>query len=169
VILGAAFTMVLATGASSAPVQLSSTFSIDEVRWVRGSGDSTVSGKAFLKLRDGSVKNCAGFNIELLPVAAYSSERIFKTYGSNEAGQVLLEDNPPKFTPDVKEYHEYLLKSSCDAGGEFRFEQVPAGNYYVMAFIIWDVEGSTPPSKAGGGVMKRIQVTSGSHVLVDMR
>jgi hypothetical protein len=115
------------------------------------------------------LKDCAGFNVELLPVATYSSERIFRTYGNNRAGQVLLEDNPPKFTPDAPAYHEYLLKSTCNAAGEFRFDKVPAGDYFVMAFIIWTLPGLDPPVNTGGAVMKRIHVNPHANVQVDMR
>jgi len=146
-------------------VKIDSEFKADEVKFVKQPGTSTVTGKAFLKLADGTYKDCAGFNIELLPVAAYSNERITKTYGNNQHGQILLEQNPPKFTPDVPEYHEMLLKGSCDQRGEFRFSKVPAGDYFVMAFIIWETS-TTPPRKTGGGVMKRITVPAGSAVKV---
>jgi hypothetical protein len=160
---------LVALAAAVSTIQLDSTFSVDEVSWVREPGDATVSGKAFLKLRDGTQRSCAGFAMELLPVATYSSERIIRTYGNNRAGQVLLEDNPPKFTPDAPGYHEYLLKSSCNAQGEFTFQNVPPGDYFVMAFIIWDVAGANPPAKTGGAVMKRIHVDPHAKLSVDMR
>jgi hypothetical protein len=164
---------LVAAGAAAAAtprlIQLDSTFSVDDVKWVREQGDATVSGKAFLRQRDGTLKDCAGFNVELLPVATYSSERIFRTYGNNRAGQVLLEENPPKFTPDAPGYHEFLIKGTCNAAGEFRFDKVPAGDYFVMVFIIWDLTGLNPPVKTGGAVMKRIHVNPRANVQVDMR
>src|SRR3569832_236374 len=102
VVTGAAAWTTLAAGPHV--VQLDSTFSIDEVKWVRERGDASITGKAFLRQRDGTLKDCGGFNVELLPVATYSSERIFHTYGNNRAGQVLLEDNPPTITPDAPGY-----------------------------------------------------------------
>ncbi|HTU64860.1 MAG TPA: nuclear transport factor 2 family protein [Steroidobacteraceae bacterium] len=154
---------------AGAPLQLTNAFVLDDVKWVRDAGDSTVTGRTSLRLRDGSLKSCAGFPVELLPVAGYSSERIFRTYASNQSGQILVEDQPPKFTPDAPDYHEYLLKGACDARGEFRFEKVPAGEYYVMTFIIWDVPGSDPSAKTGGAVMKRIRVAPHSNIAVDAR
>ena len=71
------------------------------MKFVKVPGTSTVTGKAFLKLADGTFKNCAGFNVELLPVAAYSHERIVRTYGNDEQGQIRMEQDPPKFTPDA--------------------------------------------------------------------
>jgi hypothetical protein len=150
----------------AAPLKLDSPFDIEAVRFVKQTGNATVRGQAFLKLADGTSRSCAGFAIELLPVAAYSDERIFKTYGNNRQGQILLEQNPPKFTPDVKEYHEMLLKGACDASGEFQFEKVAAGDYYVMAFIIWEATPGDAASKTGGGVMKWIRVEPGSNNVV---
>jgi len=151
-----------AVAVAAEPVKLENAFSRDAINFVTQPGHATVAGRAFLKLADGSYQTCAGFNIELLPVAAYSRERITRTYGNEQQGQILLEQNPPKFTPDEPEYHELLLKSVCNTEGEFRFERVPAGDYFVMAFIIWDDTTGATPRKTGGAAMKRIHVAEGS-------
>jgi len=150
-------------------VKLESAFSLDEVNFIKQPGNSTVSGKAFLKLADGTYKDCAGFNVELLPVAAYSTERITKTYGNAASGQILMEQNPPKFTPDAPEYHEMLLKGACDLRGEFHFSQVPAGEYFVIAFLIWDDPASATPRKTGGAAMKRILVPPKFYLRVQLK
>ena len=68
-----------AAAVAGEPVKLDSAFNIEEVKFVKQVGTSTVTGQAFLKLADGTYKPCAGFNVELLPVTAYSTERITKT------------------------------------------------------------------------------------------
>jgi hypothetical protein len=153
-----------AAAAAGDPVKLDSKFNPDEVSFVKLRGTSTVTGTAFLKLADGTFKDCAGFNIELLPVAAYSNERVARTYGNDQQGQILMEQNPPKFTPDVPEYHDMLIKGTCDLRGEFNFSNVPAGDYFVIAFIIWDDASGLMPRKTGGGVMKRIHVPPETRV-----
>ncbi len=158
-----------AAAAAGDPVELDSKFILDDVRFVKLHGNSTVAGKAFLKLANGTFKDCAGFNIELLPVAAYSNERIVRTYGNDQQGQILMEQNPPKFTPDVPEYHDMLIKGACDQRGEFNFSNVPGGDYFVVAFIIWDDASGPSPRKTGGGVMKRIHVPPESRVNVLLR
>lgn len=161
-VLGLIFTSAVVVAGE--PVKLDNKFDVGEVSFVKVPGTSTVAGTAFLKLADGSIKDCAGFNIELLPVTAYSRERITKTYGNDQQGQILMEQNPPKFTPDVPEYHEMLIKGACDSRGAFTFNAVPAADYFVMAFIIWDDVSAPTPRKTGGAVMKRIRVTPGSRV-----
>jgi hypothetical protein len=159
-----AASMCSATCVAGEPVELDSVFNIDEVSFVKQPGNSTVVGTASIKLADGTIRNCAGFNVELLPIAAYSKERIVRTYGNDQQGQILLEQNPPKFTPDVPEYHDTLLKGSCDERGEFTFSNVPAGDYFVMAFIIWEDASGATPRKVGGAAMKRIHVAADSRV-----
>lgn len=150
------------------PVQLDSRFDAAQVRWAMEPGDAEVIGTAAIRLEDRTTRDCAGFKVELLPVADYSSERIRRTYGNNEGGQILLSQNPPRFTPDAPEYHEMLLKSTCDAHGTFRFSKVPAGDYYLMVFIIWDAGVGNATSKAGGAAMRRIHVAAGSIHTVDI-
>lgn len=146
------------------PIQLKNPFNLDEVKWVKETGDSSVKGKAFLKLSNGEYKGCAGFNVELLPVAKYSNERIYNTYGNNEQGQILLKQNPPKFTPDVKEYHDMVIKAQCNENNEFSFSQIKAGDYYVIGFIMWDINANPQALKDGGAVMKRIHINEKEHV-----
>ena len=147
-----------AYGLASNVVDLKTPFSVDEVSWVKEKGNSTVSGSAYITLEDGKEKGCARFNIELLPVGGYSNERIYKIYGNNIAGQILLSQNPPKFNPDVKEYHELLIATNCDDDHKFRFNNVPKGDYYLIAFIMWDEEKDGTTKKLGGAVMKKIHV-----------
>lgn len=153
---------------ASEPVPLKSRFDPAAVQWVTQPGDSQVTGTAFLVLADGTRKSCAGFKVELLPVADYSNERIGLTYGNNRSGQILLEQNPPAFTPDDPAYHELLLESQCDAHGSFVFERVPAGEYYVMVFVIWNDAVGDGNQRQGGAVMERIRVPSGARMNIAM-
>lgn len=138
-------------------ITLKQDFVPSEAEWVKNEGTSKVDGEAYLKLKNGEYRGCAGFNIELLPASKYANERIFRTYGNNTQGQILMSENPPKFSPDIKEYHEYLLKTKCDENNYFSFSNIPAGEYYVIAFIIW---GDAPNLK-GGGAMKNVHVGEG--------
>jgi len=146
-------------------VQLISEFNVDSVKWVKIKGNSSVSGEVHLKLGDGAYKGCSGFNIELLPASKYANERILSTYGNTDQGQILMSQKPPKFIPDVKEYHEYLIKSECDSNSKFSFNAVPSGEYYLIAFVIWGKE----PNQQGGGVMKKISVGKQQDMKVNVK
>jgi hypothetical protein len=161
-LLSSVFILLSPLAFSLEPVQLKNTFNIDDVKWVKTPGNSSIYGKAFLKLKNNESKGCAGFGVELLPAAKYSNERIFKTYSNNDHGQILMEDNPPKFTPDAKEYHDMVIKTKCNANNEFSFKNITPGEYYVIGFIIWDVNENGKPVKTGGGVMKKVTVAANS-------
>ncbi|WP_340677416.1 hypothetical protein [Paraglaciecola sp.] len=143
---------------SAEPLPLETRFKLEEVQWIRGKGDASLTGKAFIQLESGEYKDCAGFQIELLPVTPYSSERIVKTYGNKQQGQILLSQNPPVFTPDAKAYHEMEIIGQCDQHGVFSFNNIKAGEFYVMAFIIWDEQQGKDKIKMGGGVMHYINL-----------
>lgn len=140
------------------PVKLKKTFLVNEVEFVKAVGNSTVEGSAFIKLEDGSLKGCSGFHVELLPASQYANERIYWNYKNNERGQILMSQKPPKFEPDVKEYHDYVIKTECDNNNTFEFSHVPAGDYYVIAFIIW----GDKPDFHGGAVMQKLSVADSS-------
>lgn len=139
------------------PLALESRFNADEVSWILEPGTATLRGSAYLKLADGSYRGCGDFHVELLPSAAYADERIYLTYGNNSEGQILMAENPPKFTPDAEQYHELNLSTECDDKHRFIFHDVPAGEYYLIAFIIWS-EGE---ALAGGGVMQKVSIAEG--------
>lgn len=146
------------------PVQVKSPFNANEIKWIQSTGNSSISGSAFLQLNEKEQKGCAGFGVELLPVAGYSNERILNIYGNNSQGQVLLKDNPPKFTPDPPEYHDLVRKSKCDEKNQFSFKGLPAGEYYVIFFIIWKDETGKDD---GGAVMRRVSLKAGDNVVVN--
>ena len=150
------------------PIKLTSTFNAKEIEWVKTAGNSSVSGSAEIRLENGETKGCASFNVELLPVASYSNERIKLTYGNNKGGQILLSQNPPKFNPDVKAYHEMLISTTCNTKNEFIFTNIPKGDFYLIAFIMWDENKDGAPIPSGGAVMKRIVVTENSAIKVDL-
>lgn len=141
-------------------IQLQSPFVLKDIQFIHNPGNAIVQGTASIQLEDGSLKNCAGFTIELLPSAAYADERILKTYRNNERGQILMSEQPPRFTPDDKRYHANVRKTQCDSEGRFVFKHVAAGTYYVMAFIIWSEDGT----KYGGGVMRRMTISTDDNI-----
>ncbi|PUA30585.1 MAG: hypothetical protein B0W54_08915 [Cellvibrio sp. 79] len=150
---------------AAGPVQVKTPFNADEIKWIQSAGNSSISGSAFLQLNEKEKKGCAGFGVELLPVAGYSNERILNIYGNNSQGQVLMKNNPPKFTPDPVEYHELVRKSKCDEKNQFSFKDLPVGEYYVIFFIIWKNEAGVDD---GGAVMRRVSLKANENVVVEV-
>ena len=138
--------------------------------WFNQTGSASIMGKAHLTLMDGSVRDCSNLGIELLPVTNYAEERLGHIYAEKSHGSILVsERKPPIFSPDAPEYHDHARKTTCDENGIFSFEYLPAGEYYIIAFILWDEEQENGETELkGGGLMKRLYVKGGEKIAVDM-
>lgn len=64
--------------------------------------------------------------------------------------------------PDLPEYHELVLSTTCDGQGNFRFENVADGDFYVVTAITWE----TAYTYEGGPLMKRVSLQGGETVRV---
>ncbi len=134
-------------------------FDQNEVTWFKKSGTGSIKGTAKFKSKNGTIRFGSEFRIELQPFSAYSQERLFNIYKSDKEGHVFIEDGVPKFIPDPKGYHD-TKKAMCNNKGEFEFLNLPPGDYYIIAFMLWD--------KTGGGLMQRVQITEGEAKVVEM-
>lgn len=151
---------------SNSPIPVLSEF--DSVGWFESKGKGTIKGNAKFKSKSGEVRFGGTFGIELMPTSAYTVERLTKIYNNSESGFVHVLDGVPRFIPDPLGYHK-TRKTTCDENGDFEFNNLPDGTYYVIAFMIWDVE--SPESnikKDGGGVMKRITLGENESLTIEM-
>lgn len=118
-------------------------------------GTATVRGQAFLKTRGGDVKTAAGEEVILNPVTSYSQQWFDVAY---VGGRELKE-------PDAR-YSEYQRRKVADAEGRFQFSDVPAGEYFVVARVVWDAAVGYQGSlvQQGGYVAKKIEVKDGELI-----
>lgn len=138
-------------------------FNAEFARAQIASGAGKISGTAFLRQRGGGVVTCAGQDVVMVPVTDYASDRVFHLYGmeptinftvSQDIGLAL--NRRPKFIPDIPEYREHSRSTKCDAQGEFQFEDVKDGEYYISTSVIWRVQ-----SYQGGLLATRVKVENG--------
>ncbi len=134
-------------------------FSEETVSWFKTKGNGTIKGVAKFKSISNDIKFGDEFRIELMPNCLYTEERLQNIYNSKTSGFVYVENGIPKFTPDPKGYHD-TIKTMCNANGEFEFNNLPPGEYYLIAFMLWD--------KTGGGIMKRVKLTVGDIKTIKM-
>lgn len=102
-----------------------------------------------------------------MPVGGYTVERLGKIYGNPDSGSVYLQDGVPRFIPDPEDYH-ITIKTICDADGRFEFKDLPKGEYYAIAFMIWDEEVEGVLKKSGGGIMRRVSLADGASEEIEM-
>ena len=141
------------------PIKIVNEFSEDEVKWFKSKGDASINGIAKFKSKAGVLQFGDKFRIELMPYCSYTEERLNKIYKNNDSGFVYIEEGIPKFTPDPKGYHE-TIKVMCNSQGEFKFNNLPKGEYYVIAFMLWD--------GTGGGIMRHLTLEESESKFIEM-
>lgn len=122
------------------------------------SGTATITGQAFMKTRGGDVKYAAGVEICLMPVTSYSNQWYDESY---------LVSKP--ITQYDSRYRQYIGTTMGDGEGRFEFVDVPAGDYYLSASIVWEyVSGGRYPSlvPTGGVVAKKVSVEDGQELKI---
>lgn len=113
-------------------------------------GTGKVTGQAFLRTRGGDVKYGAGSEVFLNPVTSYSN---FWYEQQMQLGQ-------PLSAPDPR-LNEYVRTQQADGMGNFSFENVPPGDYYVSTKVTWEVPaGYYSSSIQGGWIAEKIKVTN---------
>lgn len=160
------FAILLLSGCSyTHTYNINSPFSYDETSKLLRKGSNTVKGQAFMRQANGGVVTCAGYDVNLIPVTDYSSERMQASYLSTLEGY-----NPAYswngyainyiFIPDEAQYHQLMRTTTCDAQGNFKFKNVSKGDFFITAKVQWQVPGAYNSSyMQGGALMKKISVT----------
>ena len=127
--------------------------------YINKRGTATISGQAFLRQLGGSVVTCAGSSVTLIPATEYARQRMVGIYGSDQKGFSVV--GPSDWGhPD---YLKYSRETICDAQGNFSFDGVSDGNYYVTTSIFWQV--STYVNQ-GGILFTKATVKGGRDVKV---
>ena len=131
------------------------TFNEADYRSSLEDGTATVIGEAFLTIPGGGVHPGAGRVVQLIPVTPYTTEVFERQFRDRE-----------RLTPRVeKRLDGYVRVINADSRGEFRFEHVPAGSYYLVCLILWEVDYEETRVAAvgrvtvGEGEQKRVVVT----------
>lgn len=106
------------------PVARKAQFNEAEYEHYATAGKAVIAGKACFTLADGAEKCFAGVDVFINPVTTYSTE----WYERGWAGREFLAN------PDVRAV-KYNKKVRTDKDGSYRFENLPAGSYYVGAVV----------------------------------
>lgn len=148
----------LTVAACAIPVsvyQRQAPFIEDEYLASAKAGTGKLTGQAFTKTRGGDVKYAAGNPIVLNPITTYSTEWF----------NVLVKQNIPMSTPDQRAF-KYVRTVTADGMGNFEFTGLPAGEYYVVTSIFWEVPGPNGLSTTGSNVGEKVVVKEGETAKV---
>ncbi len=129
-------------------------FIAGDVAWSTAVGDSIVEGVARVGLS--AVRSCAGAEAQLVPASPFATAMMRTVFGNATRGYVTLSSSPayPRNIPP--DFAKSIRRVACGPTGDFRFESVPAGTYYVFANAVWR-EGDEAVLR-GGSLMRRVEV-----------
>jgi len=124
-------------------------------------GTAKVTGQAFLRTSSGDVKYAAGSRVSLVPVTSISNQWYYQWY--------LVEDhiNPEKVLGIKDPRHQAIIRAKqADGDGRFTFENIPAGEYYIITYVKWMVNQNI----VGGFICNKVSIEDGkSHNFVITR
>lgn len=151
-----ALLLALALAGCAAPLE-ERTATYNEAEYARyaGRGTAKIHGQAFLKTVGGDVKYGAGSTVYLYPVTSMTTEWYDK---------FLVQGKSLKAGDD--RMMKYSRQIVADGTGNFEFEGLPAGDYYLVCNIFWGVPtGLTfaPIGETGGAVHTKVIVAAGEN------
>ena len=156
------FLLVACASPRSVPVvEIAATFDEREAQSALVDGGNTVKGNAFMRQRGGGVITCAGQDVQLIPATGYARERMRYLYG-NDIGPASNPGVRVTFSPEVLAYLTMVRTARCDSTGNFIFDRVADGEFFVTTAVVWQVGYSTQ----GGNLMQRVTLRGGQVVSV---
>ncbi|MBG3877750.1 hypothetical protein FVW20_12190 [Desulfovibrio oxamicus] len=150
-------------------VTLSTPYDSKEARRKLAPGKNTIRGTATARTPGGEVASCAGKPVTLVPVTAYSSERMFAIYGSDDKGTLRLGQGaapPPVITNDDPRYLADHPQTVCTDSGAFVFKDIADGQFFIVTGFTWLTVDKKPQ---GVGLMQRVGVSGGQTKKLDMK
>jgi hypothetical protein len=129
-----------------------------------GKGTSTITGQAFLKTTGGEVKYGAGNDVSLIPVTQYTTKRVEAFVAASDP--IVAGILAPQHI-DLR-LQKYIRTVVADGSGNFEFQKIPVGDYYIVCPIFWTVAnpdlGIT--DQAGGVANTKTHIGDGETVKV---
>lgn len=125
-----------------------------ELEWSRQDGTNTVTGFAVMRTIGGQPRTCAGEEVYLTPDSTYSRERSLAIYGSIVKGMRWVEEPTIRFSNRDINFQSFRRTTRCDSRGDFSFENIPDGVWYVATSVTW-WDGY---QRNGGVMMRRVEL-----------
>lgn len=130
-------------------------FDPSQANYIRAPGRGVITGQAFLRDSSGqpNVRYAAGETVRLIPATTYAQTRIKNFYGSVK---FLPAASIPKVEPD-RQYASLTRTTTTESNGQFTFENVAPGHYYLTTQLIWTPKDSRAPQ--GGAMYEEVTLT----------
>lgn len=137
-------------------------FDRDEAQRLLQPGDGRIQGSVVWAMPDGGDVVCS--YVDLVPVTAYSQERMQALFDDTDEGIFALGEDRIGGFADLEQdmdFHRNGKKYvSCDGEGNFSFENLQPGSYYVTTALRW----GSGENEGGCTLMKRVLLGSGETI-----
>lgn len=143
-------------------VDLLNSFDKNEASLINKTGTGKIIGNAFVRKMNGDIVTCAGNEALLIPQTKYATERMEKIYKNTDGGFSSVRGPSIEFNNNSSDYSVFVRKANCDSTGNFVFENVADGNYYIVTQVLWHIPFGYETRLEGGTLMKKVNVTKGS-------
>lgn len=138
------------------------TFSVDDIAWAQKGGTATINGSALMRTVGGDVKTCAAQAVNLIPDSPYARERMTRMFGGPDGAGYMAARRVPPLPPADSAYASAVKQDVCDSQGNFTFDHLAAGKYYVTAQVTWGIPTRYFTMTEGGMLMMPVVVTEGA-------
>jgi hypothetical protein len=163
----AAGVMFLAIGGCVTTEQnivLSTTFDPKEAAFIHKTGTGRIDGQAFMRQVGGQVVTAAGESVVLLPSVSYTDEIVAAAKAAEARGPYAPK---PKLEADPA-LKEYAKVTQADATGNFSFDRLGPGEYYLYTTVKWGVPTRHGINNQGGELVERVSLGKGEQRRVIM-
>jgi hypothetical protein len=116
-------------------------------------GSNTINGSAFMRKASGSIVTAAGEIVYLIPATAYAEERFAKLF---PRGKLNPASAPQATDAADADYARLMRQTKADKQGQFQFDNVGAGVWFVSTRVTWSDPRERLP--AGGAIYERVEI-----------
>jgi hypothetical protein len=146
------------SGCGSRGITLQAPFDNTQATRQLAAGANTVKGSALMRQRGGGVVTCAGLPVHLMPVTPRAREWATHLYGGSGGGFFNVGSGTLNLADDGSGFVQAIRTTHCDTQGNFRFDQVADGEFFVFSRITWYAGNALQ----GGSIMKPVKLENGS-------
>jgi hypothetical protein len=153
-----ALCLLALTGCESGYYKPANPFNYKDVEWAAERGTNTVTGKVEALGSDGKSYPCE--KVGLAPDSPYFRELAAQVMGTSGDAVVLKKDMGLVAQADNWQVNRVTRQTSCGWKGNFTFERVPDG--------VWYLSGYGGPTKAGYLFRRRVELRGNEKIVIDL-
>jgi hypothetical protein len=149
----------------------SKVFDEKEFEKYNSKGTASIKGQAFAKTAGGEIRYGAGETVYLIPLNSYTTE--LKPYIQKEQ-TIFFASLPPRTVENSidgvdSRWRKYLKTTIADGSGNFEFNDLTDGEYYVQCPVFWEIPSRYSVSVTGGVVSITTKLSKGETVKVILK